>query len=170
MCLLATATNPIHHSIIYRYPVVQILLYRSSSLWPLVVSSSYEPIVMAGASRNASPMKRLMTELQTYQSDPNEALLELGPADDDVMHWRAVMKGVVGTAYEGTFALQSSMQVAISQGAFTVHPENVGIMTNIRYRRPLASRHPHLQRISPLPSFDPLHNPHLPPQCRLQDG
>jgi peroxin-4 len=50
-------------------------------------------------------MKRLMTELQTYQSDPNEALLELGPADDDVMHWNAVMKGVVGTAYEGTWRL-----------------------------------------------------------------
>jgi peroxin-4 len=48
-------------------------------------------------------MKRLMTELQTYQTDPNDALLELGPADDDVMHWRAVMKGVAGTAYEGTF-------------------------------------------------------------------
>jgi peroxin-4 len=48
-------------------------------------------------------MKRLMTELQTYQTDPNDALLELGPADDDVMHWRAVMKGVSGTAYEGTF-------------------------------------------------------------------
>lgn len=44
-----------------------------------------------------------MTELQTYQNDPNEALLELGPQDDDVMHWKAVMKGVVGTAYEGTF-------------------------------------------------------------------
>jgi peroxin-4 len=57
---------------------------------------------MAGASRNASPMKRLMTELQSYQSDPNDALLELGPADDDVMHWRAVMTGVAGTAYEGT--------------------------------------------------------------------
>ncbi|KAJ4362470.1 hypothetical protein N0V83_010563 [Neocucurbitaria cava] len=42
-----------------------------------------------------------MTELNTYQSDPNDALLELGPADDDIMHWRAVMKGVVGTAYEG---------------------------------------------------------------------
>ena len=56
---------------------------------------------MAGSSRNASPIKRLMTELQTYQSDPNDALLELGPVDDDVMHWRAVMKGVVGTAYEG---------------------------------------------------------------------
>lgn len=56
---------------------------------------------MAGSSRNTTPMKRLMTELQTYQSDPNDALLELGPTDDDVMHWRAVMKGVDGTAYEG---------------------------------------------------------------------
>jgi len=52
-------------------------------------------------------MKRLMHELQTYQTDPNEALLELGPENDDVMHWRAVMKGVVGTAYEGTFTLHS---------------------------------------------------------------
>lgn len=54
---------------------------------------------MAGSSRGAT--KRLMTELQTYQKDPNEELLDLGPADEDVMHWRAVMKGVEGTAYEG---------------------------------------------------------------------
>jgi peroxin-4 len=53
-------------------------------------------------------MKRLMTELRKYDSDPNEALLELGLADEDVMHWRAVMKGVVGTAYEGTFTLPLS--------------------------------------------------------------
>lgn len=57
---------------------------------------------MAGSSRGAT--KRLMTELQTYQRDPNEELLDLGPADEDVMHWRAVMKGVEGTAYEGTIA------------------------------------------------------------------
>lgn len=54
---------------------------------------------MAGSSRGAT--KRLMTELQTYHKDPNEELLDLGPADEDVMHWRAVMKGVEGTAYEG---------------------------------------------------------------------
>ena len=54
---------------------------------------------MAGSSRGAT--KRLMTELQSYQRDPNEELLDLGPADEDVMHWRAVMKGVEGTAYEG---------------------------------------------------------------------
>lgn len=67
------------------------------------IFASYSDI-MAGSSRNASPIKRLMTELQTYQNDPNEALLELGPIDDDVMHWRAIMKGVVGTAYEGMIA------------------------------------------------------------------
>jgi hypothetical protein len=55
---------------------------------------------MAGSSRGAT--KRLMTELQSYQKDPNAELLDLGPADEDVMHWRAVMKGVEGTAYEGT--------------------------------------------------------------------
>jgi peroxin-4 len=42
-----------------------------------------------------------MTELQTYQRDPNDELLDLGPVDEDIMHWRAVMKGVPGTAYEG---------------------------------------------------------------------
>jgi peroxin-4 len=57
---------------------------------------------MASSSRNPTPTKRLLHELQTYQSDPNEALLELGPVnDDELMHWRAVMKGVPGTAYEG---------------------------------------------------------------------
>ncbi|KAF2190183.1 ubiquitin-conjugating enzyme [Zopfia rhizophila CBS 207.26] len=57
---------------------------------------------MASSSRQQTPQKRLLTELQTYQSEPNEALLELGPVDDDeLMHWRAVMKGVPGTAYEG---------------------------------------------------------------------
>ncbi|PSN66411.1 ubiquitin-conjugating enzyme [Corynespora cassiicola Philippines] len=54
------------------------------------------------SSRAQGPTKRLLTELQTYQSDPNDALLELGPIDDDdLLHWRAVMRGVEGTAYEG---------------------------------------------------------------------
>jgi ubiquitin-protein ligase len=59
---------------------------------------------MAGPSRTQGPIKRLLTELKTYQSDPNEALLELGPVnDDELTSWRAVMKGVPGTAYEGRF-------------------------------------------------------------------
>jgi peroxin-4 len=68
---------------------------------------------MASSSRVQSPAKRLLTELQSYQSDPNDALLELGPVDDEeLMHWRAVMKGVPGTAYEGTAALPPSPLVA----------------------------------------------------------
>jgi len=57
---------------------------------------------MAGPSRNQSPEKRLLNELKSYQQDPNDALLSLGPvSDSDLMNWNAVMKGVPGTAYEG---------------------------------------------------------------------
>jgi hypothetical protein len=57
---------------------------------------------MAASSRTQSPVKRLLNELQTYQSDPNDALDHLGPVnDDELMHWTAVMHGVLGTAYEG---------------------------------------------------------------------
>jgi len=54
------------------------------------------------SSKSQSPTKRLLQELQAYQSDPNDALVQLGPvSDDELMHWAAVMKGVQGTAYEG---------------------------------------------------------------------
>jgi len=56
---------------------------------------------MASSGRTQSPEKRLMTELNAYQSEPNDALLRLGPVrDDDLLHWEAVMRGVTGTAYE----------------------------------------------------------------------
>lgn len=45
--------------------------------------------------------KRLMQELADYNSDPNPALLHLGPVDGDLFKWTAVLKGVEGTAYEG---------------------------------------------------------------------
>jgi len=80
-------------------------------------------------------MKRLMTELRKYDSDPNEALLELGLADEDVMHWRAVMKGVVGTAYEGTSTLPYC-------STFTTDPKTHVHLTKSTLtppRRPLAS-------------------------------
>lgn len=55
-----------------------------------------------GSSKAQSPQKRLLNELQSYQNEPNDALLHLGPvSDDDLMHWTAVMKGVPGTVYEG---------------------------------------------------------------------
>ncbi|KAF2746096.1 UBC-like protein [Sporormia fimetaria CBS 119925] len=57
---------------------------------------------MASSSRPGGPIKRLMAELKTYHSDPNDALTSLGPiTEDELLHWRAVMLGVPGTAYEG---------------------------------------------------------------------
>ena len=62
-----------------------------------------------------------MTELQTYQKDPNEELLDLGPADEDVMHWKAVMKGVEGTAYEGLSFDRSFSLANTEERIFPVH-------------------------------------------------
>ncbi|KAF2137494.1 uncharacterized protein K452DRAFT_257560 [Aplosporella prunicola CBS 121167] len=53
------------------------------------------------AGRSQTPAKRLLVELQTYQTDPNDALLHLGPvSDDELTRWTAVMKGPTGTPYE----------------------------------------------------------------------
>jgi len=42
-----------------------------------------------------------MNELQSLQSEPNEACLRLGPVtEDELLHWEAVMRGVRGTAYQ----------------------------------------------------------------------
>ncbi|KAL3433842.1 ubiquitin-conjugating enzyme/RWD-like protein [Aspergillus tetrazonus] len=44
---------------------------------------------------------RLLRELKEYTASPNEALLHLGPTnEDDLFHWEAVLKGVKGTPYE----------------------------------------------------------------------
>lgn len=49
-----------------------------------------------------STTQRLLRELKDYAKSPNEALLHLGPVDeDDLLHWEAVLKGVKGTPYEG---------------------------------------------------------------------
>ncbi|KAI9784622.1 MAG: hypothetical protein M1839_001844 [Geoglossum umbratile] len=53
-------------------------------------------------SRPTTPTKRLLNELHSYTTDPNKALLHLGPqSDTQILHWEAVMRGVEGTAYEG---------------------------------------------------------------------
>jgi hypothetical protein len=55
---------------------------------------------MAGPSTNTT--QRLLRELKDYAKSPNEALLHLGPVDDeDLLRWEAVLKGVNGTPYEG---------------------------------------------------------------------
>lgn len=49
-----------------------------------------------------SASKRLLTELNNYEREPSDALLHLGPvADDQLMHWTAILKGVHGSAYQG---------------------------------------------------------------------
>ncbi|EYE91308.1 putative ubiquitin conjugating enzyme (UbcJ) [Aspergillus glaucus CBS 516.65] len=49
-----------------------------------------------------STTQRLLREFKDYTKSPNEALLHLGPIDeDDLLHWEAVLKGVKGTPYEG---------------------------------------------------------------------
>lgn len=49
---------------------------------------------------------RLLRELKDYAKSPNEALLHLGPVDeDDLLHWEAVLKGVPGSPYEGQCSL-----------------------------------------------------------------
>ncbi|KAL4806236.1 ubiquitin-conjugating enzyme/RWD-like protein [Aspergillus unguis] len=48
-----------------------------------------------------STTQRLLRELKEYTTSPNEALLHLGPVnEDDLFHWEAVLKGVKGTPYE----------------------------------------------------------------------
>lgn len=121
---------------------------------------------MAGSSRGAT--KRLMTELQTYQKDPNEELLDLGPADEDVMHWRAVMKGVEGTAYEGTRTLSQRVflsSILPTQRSFT--DAKASILTY--HRRHMAPRHPHSRNIPQLTTFCALRDAYLPPERRFQD-
>ncbi|KAI4721078.1 putative ubiquitin-conjugating enzyme [Aureobasidium sp. EXF-10727] len=47
--------------------------------------------------------KRLLHELRSYEKDPSDALLHLGPINDqELTHWTAVLKGVQGTAYQKT--------------------------------------------------------------------
>lgn len=50
--------------------------------------------------------QRLLRELHDYAREPNEALLHLGPVDDnDLLRWEAVLKGVKDTPYEGMLAV-----------------------------------------------------------------
>ena len=57
-------------------------------------------------SRAQTPTKRLLAELKGYKIEPNDGLLSLGPVkEEDLLQWTAVMRGVEGTAYEGTSEL-----------------------------------------------------------------
>lgn len=47
--------------------------------------------------------KRLLHEVRSYEKDPSDALLHLGPINDQVLtHWTAILKGLPDTAYQST--------------------------------------------------------------------
>ncbi|KAJ5167767.1 Ubiquitin-conjugating enzyme E2 pex4 [Penicillium canariense] len=57
---------------------------------------------MAASSTNTT--QRLLRELKDYAKSPNEALLHLGPVnDEDLLRWEAVLKGVNGTPSHRTY-------------------------------------------------------------------
>ena len=57
---------------------------------------------MSSSTPSSNTTQRLLRELKDYTKSPNEALLHLGPVDEeDLLHWEAVLKGVPGTPYEG---------------------------------------------------------------------
>jgi hypothetical protein len=108
---------------------------------------------MSGSSRTQSSEKRLLNELKSYQQDPNDALISLGPvSDSDLMNWSAVMKGVPGTAYEGTHATSNQL----------LYAEIVCKTLNSTNRRRMGPVHKSSTNIPTLPPYDSLHNPNLP--------
>lgn len=59
------------------------------------------------ASPSPQTTQRLLQELKKYAKEPNEALLHLGPIDEEnLLLWEAVLKGVDGSPYEGTPTLR----------------------------------------------------------------
>lgn len=104
---------------------------------------------------STSTTQRLLKELKEYSKSPNEALLHLGPVDeDDLLHWEAVLKGVRGTPYEG---------------AISPYPtsNSIGILAN-KYRWPLVPPYHPSPQLSPLTAIHPFPHAHLPPQHLLQ--
>lgn len=54
------------------------------------------------AAPSSQTTQRLLRELKDIAKSPNEALLHLGPVDEeDLLRWEAVLKGVNGSPYEG---------------------------------------------------------------------
>ncbi|RUP43125.1 ubiquitin-conjugating enzyme/RWD-like protein [Jimgerdemannia flammicorona] len=74
--------------------------------------------------------RRLMKELHDFQRDPtgHPDILELRPVDDDdLLNWKAVMRGALDTAYEGgVFELQ-----IIVPTAYPIQPPTVKFVTTI---------------------------------------
>lgn len=115
---------------------------------------------------SSSTTQRLLRELKDYARSPNEALLHLGPVDDDdLLHWEAVLKGVNGTPYEG----ESSLPTIIHSTSTTETKGKVKTLTPPKKRRPLAPQNLPTNKLPPLAPENPLHDSNLPPQYLLLD-
>ncbi|KAF2396850.1 ubiquitin-conjugating enzyme [Trichodelitschia bisporula] len=86
-------------------------------------------------SKAQSPLKRLTRELQDLQDEPNDAVLRLGPVDDDLFHWHAVLKGPAGTAYEGGLWALS----------ITIPPNYPNAPPKVRFETPICHPNVHFQ-------------------------
>ncbi|RMJ24504.1 ubiquitin conjugating enzyme [Aspergillus sp. HF37] len=74
--------------------------------------------------------QRLLRELKDYARAPNEALLHLGPVDeDDLLQWEAVLKGVPGTPYEGGLW---RLQINLPQN-YPLSPPSIHFTTRISH-------------------------------------
>ncbi|KAL4920672.1 ubiquitin-conjugating enzyme/RWD-like protein [Aspergillus aurantiobrunneus] len=78
----------------------------------------------------SSATQRLLQELKQYAGSPNEALLHLGPVnEDDLFTWEAVLKGVKGTPYEDGLW---SLSINIPQN-YPLSPPSIHFTTRISH-------------------------------------
>lgn len=102
--------------------------------------------------------QRLLRELKDYSKSPNEALLHLGPVDEEnLLTWEAVLKGVDGTPYEGIYLpsyipLQSILNHKL-----------------IKERRSMVLKHHHPPELPPKPPEHPFPHAHLAPERLFYD-
>lgn len=95
--------------------------------------------------------KRLLHELRSYEKDPSDALLQLGPInDEELTHWTAVLKGVSGTAY------QSISDHLCCPSCST--PDQI-------FRRPLETQHRDSRHLSQQTSYHHICYSHLSSEC-----
>lgn len=93
---------------------------------------------------SSATTQRLLRELKDYTKSPNEALLHLGPVDeDDLLHWEAVLKGVKGTPYEGNpYPTLPNPSLACLPACLPALPLGYTRNTNAEHRNPQAASGP----------------------------
>lgn len=66
--------------------------------------------------------KRLLHELRSYEKDSSDALLHLGPINDqELTHWTAILKGLPDTAYQSKpLPFPAPLLLSSDQNSFTL--------------------------------------------------